>query len=405
MNLPEVLSPVAEVALTPLTNDSRALRRAAWSAAGVLLLLVISGVYRAASNAAQTDALAQRTAADAIRSVSTVAVKPGDAARSLLLPGTLRGNVEASLYARSNGYVAARYKNIGDKVSKGELLAVIEVPELDQELNQARAARDQIGARLGLAESSLARWESLRTRDAVSQQEVDERRSSAQQARADLAAAEANIKRLEQIEGFRKIVAPFSGTVIRRNVDVGTLVSAGNTGASRELFAIAQTDLLRLNVAVPQAYAAAIHTGLEISFTLSERPNAPVRGTVARTAGAIDPATRSMQIEISVPNNDGKLLPGAYTEVSLELANAAESLVIPPNTLIFGQDGPRVAVVDKEDRIAIKPVKLGRDFGKSVEVLAGLAPKEAVVLNPPDTLTQGEQVKLLLPLLKAKDKP
>ncbi|MGZ5780441.1 MAG: efflux RND transporter periplasmic adaptor subunit, partial [Burkholderiaceae bacterium] len=276
------------------------------------------------------------------------------------------------------------------------LLAVIDVPEAEQELLQARAASEQIRARLALTQSSLERWEGLRQRDAVSQQELDERRAAHQQARADLAAAEANVRRLEQLQSFRRVTAPFSGTVVRRNVDVGALIGAGNNGANRELFYLAQTDKLRVDVAVPQTYSAAVIAGQEVTVKLLERPGVPFKGTVARTAGAIDSATRAMQIEISIPNPDGQLMAGAYVEVSLPLANPVKNLLIPVNVLQFRQDGPRVAVVTAdakgEQRIALRNVKLGRDIGRSIEVLGGITPKDALVLNPYDAIEDGERV-------------
>lgn len=381
----------------PPATPSRTLRRVGQASLVLLVLFAGGGVHRALSKTAQLDALAARTLRDAPRSVITTQAALADNKRSLALPGTLRGSVEAAIYARSNGYVSAALKNIGDRVTKGDLLATIEAPEQDQELAQARAAREQIRARLALAQSSLARWEGLRARDAVSQQELEERRSAVQQAQADVAAADANIARLAQLQAFRRITAPFSGTVIRRNVDVGTLISAGSSGGSRELFALAQTDPLRLNVAVPQAYVAAVRLGQEVDVTLPEAPATAIKGTIRRTAGAIDSATRSMQIEIHVPNPDGRLLPGAYTQVSLGLHSTEQAFVLPPNTLVFGQEGPRVAVVGADQRIVLKPVRLGRDFGKAVEILAGITGEERVVINPPDALQAGEQVRVVPP--------
>jgi membrane fusion protein, multidrug efflux system len=374
-----------------------ALRKGLWALALFLLLLGIGALSRVAVNFAHSRELVALAESERERSVTVVSPQPGNAARTLALPATLRGSTEASLYARTGGYVGVWHKTIGDAVSKGELLAVIEAPELQQELAQARAARDQIKAKLGLASSSAARWEALKGRDAVSQQEVDEKRSAVQQATADFAAAQANVRRLEQLDSFRRIVAPFSGRVIRRNVDVGALVSAGNSGAGRELFALAQTDPLRLVVAVPQSYVTAVKAGQDVGIAVPDQPGLKITGKVARLAGAIDSTTRSMQVEIQVPNPKGQLIPGAYAQVSIPLSSSGEALLVPPNALIFGSEGPRVATVGGDGRVAIKPVVLGRDFGKSVEVLSGVSVKDRVVANPADGLQAGEQVRVAAP--------
>ncbi len=380
----------------PATSSPRPLRRATILGAGALALLLTGAAVRVYSKTQHADAVATRTAQDAIRHVQTGQATPGEARRTLTLPGTLQGHQEAAIYARASGYLQRWTKDIGDPVKKGELLAVIDAPEAEQELQQARAAIEQIRARLVLTESSLDRWERLRLQDAVPQQELDERRAARQQARADVAAAEANVRRLEQLQAFRRVSAPFDGIVVRRNVEVGALIGAGNNGASGELFYLAQIDRLRIDVAVPQTYASAVRAGQEVSVKLLERPGAPVKGTVARTAGAIDSASRSMQIEISLRNRDGKLLPGAYVEVSLPLANAASSLVIPVAALQVRQNGPRVALVRSDaagvQRIVLRPVKLGRDFGRTLEVTAGVTAQDRLVINPHDAIEEGEPV-------------
>lgn len=386
----------ASAALHP--SPSRPLRRAVIVGASALALLLAGAAVRVYSKTQHADTVATRTAQDAIRHVQTAQPRQGDAKRNLTLPGTLQGHQEASIYARANGYLQRWTKDIGDPVKKGELLAVIDAPEAEQELQQARAIIEQIRARLVLTESSLDRWERLRLQDAVPQQELDERRAARQQARADVAAAEANVRRLEQLQAFRRLSAPFDGIVVRRNVEVGALIGAGNNGTSRELFYLAQIDRLRIDVAVPQTYASAVKTGQEVTVKLLERPGVLVKGTVARTAGAIDSASRSMQIEISLPNRDGKLLPGAYVEVSLPLANAATNLVIPVAALQVRQNGPRVAVVRSDaagvQRIALQPVTLGRDFGRTLEVTDGVTASDLLVINPHDAIEDGERVHL-----------
>ena len=304
----------------------------------------------------------------------------------------MRGRNEAALYARTNGYVHSWLKDIGDKVRKGDTLALIDTPEVDQDLAQAQATREQIKARLVLAQSSLVRWEGLRQRDAVSQQELDERRAAQQQAQADLNAAQANVARLQQLHYFGRITAPFDGVVVRRNVDVGTLVAPGGSGTARELFYLAQTDALRLTVAVPQVYAPDVSVGKAVEVRLLERPGSPGQGKITRVSGGVDVATRSVQVEVTLDNAHGDFLPGAYVEVGLPLSGAAHALLLPPNALQFRQDGPRVAVVGEGGKVSLRTLKLGRDLGRAVEVLAGLNPQDTVILNPPDTLTEGEQV-------------
>lgn len=372
-------------------QKSQSLRRATRIAVAAALLLMGGAAVRVYTTSVQAKALDETTTKNAARSVLTVNARPGDSKRNLALPGTLRGQTEAAIHARTSGYLQRWTKDIGDHVRQGELLAVIDTPEADQELAQAHATREQIKARLALAQSSLARWEGLRQRDAVSQQELDERSATHLQAKADLAAADANVKRLEQLQSFRRITAPFDGVVVRRNVEVGALIGAGSTNNNRELFYLAQSDTLRVTVAVPQVHADTVKPGQEVTVRLIEKPNMTFKGTVARTAGAIDSATRSMQVEITLPNKEGKLIPGSYVEVSLPLQAGSRTLVLTVNALQFRQDGPLVAVVHG-DRISLRSIKLGRDLGRVVEVTSGLGPNDAVVLNPHDSVEEGERV-------------
>jgi RND family efflux transporter MFP subunit len=241
----------------------------------------------------------------------------------------------------------------------------------------------------------MERWEALRKKDAVSQQELDERRSNAAQARANLAAAEANVERLRQLEGFKRVVAPFAGVITRRNVDVGDLIDAGG-GAGRTMFVLAQTDPLRVYVNVPQTYAQRVKPGQEVNVTQSELLGQIFKGQVARTSGAIDTSTRTMQIEVTLPNREGLLMPGAYVQVSLPL-QATKALTIPTNALMIRGSGISVATVDAEKRIVVKPIKIGRNYGESVEVLEGITPQDELVLNPSDSLSPGDVVAIAPP--------
>ena len=380
------------LAVSALPASSGALRRARRLGLVALILLLGGAGVRTYVNAVHAKQIEDGTRERALRTVLFTQPKGGQGQRTVSLPATLKGRNETAIYARTNGYVQAWKKDIGDRVRQGDLLAIIDTPEVDQDLAQARATLTQVQARLALTQSSLARWEGLRQSDAVSAQELDERRAAQQQAQADLAAAQAHVRRLQQLHDFGRITAPFDGVVVRRSVEVGALVAAGSATTTRELFYLAQSDRLRLTVAVPQVHAADIQPGKDVSIKLLERPQAPVKGVVTRVSGGLEVATRSLQVEVSVPNADGKLLPGTYVEVSLPLSGSAKALLVPPNTLQFRQDGPRVAVVDAHNQMSLRAVKLGRDLGRSVEVTSGLSPQDKVVLNPPDTIDAGERV-------------
>jgi RND family efflux transporter MFP subunit len=324
--------------------------------------------------------------------VKTIIPKPSADGQPLTLPGTLLGVIESTVYARSNGYVTRWIKDIGSSVKRGELLAEIAAPEIDQDLSQAVSMRAQSAASASLAKSTADRWQALRQKDAVTQQDLDERLSAYNQAAATLAAADANVGRLQKLRGFNQVVAPFDGVITRRNVDVGDLVNAGNGGTGQALFAIAQVDPLRLYVYVPQAYAHQIKIGDEVTVTLAERAGEQYRGTVARTAGAIDTATRTMQVEIRVPNPTGALIAGSYVEVRLPINVDVRVLVVPTNVLLFRPDGTQIALVDSAGRVRLTPVKLGTDFGTDVEVLSGLNAGDRIILNPADSLADGDIV-------------
>jgi len=310
--------------------------------------------------------------------------------QKVVLPGTLQGYVQAPIAARASGYLKKWYRDIGSRVKQGELLAEIETPEIDQQLSQAIAARQQAASSLTLAESTLQRWEALRKRDAVSQQELEEKRSADAQAKANLAAADANVERLRQTKGFNRVVAPFAGVITKRNVDVGDLIDAGG-GAGRALFVLAQTDPLRVYVNVPQSYAHLVKPGQEVVVTQQELRGQNFKGEIVRTAGAIDAQTRTMQVEVMLANKDGKLLPGAYVQVALPLAGTG-ALTVPTNVLLFRGEGPRIAVVGPDGKVQLRAVKLGRNFGQVIELLEGAGPDDKLVLNPADSLNDGDPV-------------
>ncbi|HEV7576340.1 MAG TPA: efflux RND transporter periplasmic adaptor subunit [Caldimonas sp.] len=355
----------------------------------VLVLLAVGAGRTILGRMANAKILEGNVAEGTVQYVKTTVARASAGGQTLALPGSLQGFQQAPLAARSAGYVKRWTRDIGSHVAKGELLAVIESPEIDQQLSQAEAARQQTAASLGLAKSTVERWEALRKKDVVSQQELDERRSGQTQAVANLAAADANVQRLRQLQGFTRITAPFDGVITRRNVDVGDLIdSSGKT-----LFVLTQMDPLRVYVNVPQSYAQLVRAGQKVVVTQSELRGQSFSGEVARTAASIDPTTRTMQVEIALPNKNGTLLPGAYVQVELPLAGN-RMLVVPTNVLLFRGEGTRVAVVDSANRVHLKPVTLGRNLGESIEVVDGVAAGERLVVNPSDSLGEGETVAI-----------
>ena len=391
-----VIEPGLQDAGASLLKRRQVLRRSKFALFAILLLLALGTGRTLLSRAENARALEKGGAERAKQYVKVTQPKPaGAAAQILILPGTLQGYVQSPISARASGYLKRWHKDIGSRVAKGDLLAEIETPEIDQQLSQGIAAREQTASSLALAVSSMVRWEALRKKDAVSQQELDERLSGEGQARANLAAADANVERLRQLESFKRVLAPFAGVITRRNVDTGDLIDAGG-GSGRILFVLTQTDPLRIYVNVPQSYAQLIKPGQKVTLTQAELRGRIFNGKIARTAGAIDAATRTMQIEVRLPNREGELLPGAYVQVSLPLQTNPQALTMATNTLIFRSEGMRVVVVDANGRINLRPVKIGRNYGENVEVLEGVGATDRLVLNPADSLAEGDQVEVVV---------
>ncbi len=372
-------------------------RRALLLVGAVLLVLVTAAAVIFLTRQSEANALAKETEAVSIPTVAVVQPVSESTTDELVLPGNLQAYEESPIFARTNGYLVRWYRDIGSKVKQGELLASIDTPEVDQELSQARASREQIKAQLELAKISADRWTNLRKSDSVSQQEADQQTSGYQQAQANLAAAEANVRRLEQLESFKNVYAPFSGVLTRRTVDPGALINAGAQAAGKELFDIARVDPLRVFVSVPQAYSPSIQTGMKAAITLQEFPGEKFVGAVARTADAIDPATRTLLTEVDVPNRDGKLLPGSFGQVHFAIGMSVPRLTVPVNTMLFRAEGPRVAVVDNDGKVHLHPINIGRDFGTTLEILGGLEPNDRVIINPADSLEEGQQVHVARP--------
>jgi len=380
-----------------LLQRRQVVRRSRIALLVLLALLALGSARIVVLRIANAQTLKDDAVVQAVLHVRVTTPQVAKGTQTLTLPGTLQGFVQSPISARASGYLKRWTHDIGSRVQKGELLAEIETPEIDQQLSQGIAARGQAAATLALAKSSAARWEALRQKDVVSQQELDERRSAVAAATANLEAAEANVQRLRQTEGFKRVLAPFAGVITRRNVDVGDLIDAGAGNGGRALFTLAQPDPLRIYINVPQSYAQLIKAGQPVSVLQAELRGQRFQGQVARTAGAIDTATRQMQVEVTLPNADGALLPGAYVQVELPLP-ASAILTVPGNALIFRAEGTRVALVDGQGQVRLQAVSLGRYLGDSVEILDGVKGNDTVVLNPPDSLADGDTVAI------AKDK-
>jgi membrane fusion protein, multidrug efflux system len=357
-----------------------------------LLVLLIAGALTLWDHATHERALAKETERQTVPTVAVVYPQSEKPDEDLVLPGSLLAYVESPIYARTNGYLLQWYKDIGSQVTKGELLAKIDTPEVDQELNQARATRQQIVAQMDIAKITTDRWANLLKTDSVSAQEADQYASGYKQSQANLAAAEANVRRLEQLEGFKDVYAPFTGVLTRRNVDPGALINAGSGTVGTELFRMARVDPLRVYTSVPQAYAPFIKVGAKTAVTLQEFPGQKFFGKVVRTAEAIDPSTRTLLTEVDVPNQNGRLLPGSFGEVHFSVGSGVNKVTVPVNAMLFRAEGAQVAVVGADGKVQLRPINIGRDYGTTLEILGGVSPTDQIVINPSDSLEDGQQV-------------
>jgi hypothetical protein len=329
--------------------------------------------------------------------VKTDVVKNADAPQILRLPGTLLGFSQSPVASRASGYIKRWNKDIGSLVQEGEVLAEIDTPELDQLLSQLVATQQQASESMQLAKSSLERWEGLRKKDVVSQQEFEEKKSIYTQAIANYNAAAANAERTRQLSGFKKVVAPFSGVITKRNIDIGDLID----GTTKPLFLIAKTDPLRVYINVPQSYSQWIKVGQAADISLDEIRGKTFQGQITKSASAIDPLTRTMQVEITLSNKEKKLLPGSFVQVNLKLP-ASNAINIPSNALLIRKEGTQVAVVDEQNKIHLQKIRLGRDFGVTSDVIEGLKGGERLVLNPSDSLGEGDVVTVVVDEVKAE---
>jgi len=337
-------------------------------------------------------ALEVETKENAISTVSVIHPQRTPAQVELELPGDVQAFEESPLYARVSGYLTNWVTDIGARVREGDLIAEIDTPEIDQELNQTRAALAQAEANLAIAKSSAERWQNLRKSDSVSQQDTDEKVATWKAREADLNAAKANVQRLTELTRFKKLVAPFPGIITVRNVDIGTLITAGS---SREMFRLAKIDPLRVYIGLPQAYSQEVEPGDEAVLEFSEMPGRKFPGKVVRTAGAIDPISRTLLTEVQVPNHDGKLFAGAHVTVRIKLTSGGVPVTVPVNTLLFrDEQGVQVGIVEADNTVRLARVTMGRDYGTTVEIVHGLAETDNVIVNPSDSLAPGVKVRV-----------
>lgn len=369
----------------------------------IVLAVILAGVgvfrfskRRGVERERQETSRAQQAGA---RTVEVVKPQRSPATFDFALPGNAQALQEATLFARTNGYLRERLADIGDRVKAGQLLARIEAPDVDAQLRSSQATLDQRRANFEIARVTYERQKKLLSEKVTSQQEFDQTQANFRQAEADVKAAEANVQNLQVQQGFQRITAPFDGVITERNLDVGALITAGG-GASTTaltLFRLAQTDTLRVYISVPQSYANSVQTGTEVGINAPQFPKETFKGKVTRTADSLDPVARTERVEIQVPSMDGKLLPGMYLTVRFTVAQAEPATLVPANVLDIRREGPRVAVVGPDGKVAFKTVTLGRDLGTSVEVVSGLKGDESLVVNPTTDLQAGEPVEVAKP--------
>jgi RND family efflux transporter MFP subunit len=363
----------------------------------VLGIVIYAGIHERAH--AETT-LGVSTERASVPTVNVVLPSSSAVSQQIVLPGNTQAFNDTPIYARTNGYLKRWYVDIGARVAQGQLLAEIETPEIDQQLEQARADLKNAQANEQLAQITSTRWQNLLKSNAVSKQETDQAIQDLSARQASVDSMTANMHRLEQLQSFEKVYAPFSGVITARNTDIGALINAGAGGVPQELFHMAAVNKLRVYVAVPEVNSLAAKTGAKATLTLDEFPGESFEGTIVRDSDSIDAASRTLNVEVDVNNAQDRIKTGAYVFVHLNLPqaahNSAQSLTIPANTLLFRSEGLRVGVV-RNGRAELAPIKIGRDFGSTVEVVAGLQPTDQVIVNPSDSLASGTQVHVSAP--------
>ena len=374
---------------TPATDPR--VRRYVLIAIGAAVVLAAWGIL---SRLSARIALEHAAADAAIFTVATTHPTRGPGSDLLVLPGTVQAFYEAPIYARTSGYLRVWQTDIGTSVRKGQLLAEIDAPEVDQQLRQAQADLATAQANYQLARTTNERWQGLLATESVSKQDADERAGDAAAKAAAAQSAAANLARLRELESFKRVLAPFDGVVTQRNTDVGALINAGEAPGTA-LFRVADTHRLRIYVSVPQSYAARIGPGLAATLTFADHPGRRYQAEVTSTARALDAASRTLQVELQIDNSRGELLPGSYAQVQFDLHGSSPTLRIPANAILFRAQGLLVATVDSSSHAHLRPITQGRDFGREVEVLSGIEPDDTLIVNPPDSIGDGMQVRVV----------
>jgi RND family efflux transporter MFP subunit len=360
-------------------------------AAVVLAILIVVGILTRVHAEAT---LARTTRQDAVLSVAVTTPMQGAAAQEITLPANTQAFIDTPIYARTSGYLRKWYADIGTHVHSGQLLAEIDTPELDQQVHQAQSDLATAQSNEKIAQITAERWTKLLAKNAVSKQETDQAMSDFSGRQSALAAAESNVMRLQQLQGFEKIYAPFDGVITARNIDIGSLIQAGDSNSPRaELFHMASTDKLRLFVPVPEVYTNQVRNGSHVAVTSDAVPDTKFTGTIVRNSDAIDISSRTLNVEVDVVNTEHKLLPGQYAFIHLPIPPSVSSMTLPSGALLFRGEGLRVGVV-RDGRVQLVPVQVGHDYGAKVEITSGLAPQDQVILNPPDSLSEGERVNV-----------
>ena len=361
----------------------------------VVIVLVVIGLFAGfVPRLIHRRNLNAESRAEYLQTVTVISPEPAKSDLGTPLPAEVEPFVEAAIHARASGYLKNWFVDIGQQVTNGQVLAEIDTPELDQQIAQAVAQLAQAQASLSLAKTTAERWTELLKTASVSEQETAEKVADNQVGEANLKAAQANLNRLQQLKIFDSVTAPFDGTITARNTDIGQLI---NAGSGAELFRLAQTKPLRVYVRVPQPLAHAIFSGQKASLFFQEEPGTIYTATVTRTAGAVDPSSRTLEVELQVPNEQNEILAGSYAQVRFNEAAHSKIFTISDNALIFRAQGMQVAVVDNNNVVHLKSLTLGRDTGNDVEVMSGIGPSDRVILNPPDSIAEGQTVAIADP--------
>ncbi|MGK6325062.1 efflux RND transporter periplasmic adaptor subunit [Sphingomonas sp. DT-51] len=380
----------ASTPAAPSTASSRSLRTAGIAAAVIAVGVVGVGI---AARSRTDSKLADWTAAQSTPTVAVIQAKPAAATGALTLPANLQAINSAPIFARTSGYVRKWYVDIGDSVRAGQTLAVLDAPEIDQQLVAARADLETARANQQLAASTATRWRNMLAKDAVSKQETDEKVGDLAAKTAVTNAARANVSRLTYTQGFTRLIAPFAGIVTSRSTDIGALVTAG-TAASTPLFTVSDVRRMRAYIRVPQNYSAQIHPGMHVTLTLPEYAGRTFDATLTRTAGAVEPSSGTVLVQVEAPNPDRALKPGAYAQASFPVAGASGAVALPASALIVGENGTQVALVGADGKAHLRTIRIGQDHGNTVEVSSGVTPRDRVIDNPPDSLADGDAVQV-----------